>query len=155
MRMLAGLRLGVELSNVSRMSVKEATEYLSNINSQLRTGQSAQTAAAGGAKYDIPLLRQGLQLIRKSVGDTDRQSESSNAVLQTVRTLQPEEICIPLECWQKAGTVKRFYTDPSKTLEEQLEELSEYLWRNTTCYEGETRTTGECHGLQPCDNTVC
>lgn len=158
-----GLRLQVSLSYINRRALCQAVKYLSNVNRNLRDSEPQCALPAGvGHKvvYDIMLLRLGLRLIGKSIIHLQQDHlDGGNAVLNTVRDLQPEEITIPRQLWELAGTVQWFYPDHSRPLSEQLDQLSEFLWRNTTCHREEEDSsddgvTGEQMQYARCTLTV-
>lgn len=88
-----------------------------------------QQKANPPASLNLQRLRLGLELIRKHV---DKSDYGNDTLLDIVFALHPEEIQIPRQCWEDAGTIKRIYPDASKPLSQQLEELSKAVWRMTT-----------------------
>lgn len=166
---LTGTRLQACIIYIGQADVSDAVGYLRKINAALRSDRdrNPQHALPPGAGqnvvYDIVKLRLGLGLIRKKIvlNSSDHRVgvDGGNAVLNTVRDLQPEEITIPRQLWELAGTVQWFYPDHSRPLSEQLDQLSEFLWRNTTCHREEEDSsddgvTGEQMQYARCTLTV-
>lgn len=133
--LLAGLRLCLGLVHRTRKEIHDTLKYLYTINQQ---------RARLPDDINMQCLRLGLELINVPVQKSAE--DDATLLLDTVMSLQPDQIRIPRQCWEMAGRTQRIYTSNTQLpLTQQLEELGASVWRMTACYKEGSSLMGNLH----------